>query len=62
MEDIATLNHGNQERITDCLEKITSSSRHILSLVNDALNLSRIERGKVQLEEKAFYGTGLGGR
>lgn len=55
MADIATRNRGNQERITDCLEKITSSSRHLLSLVNDVLDLSRIESGKVQLEEKAFY-------
>lgn len=55
MTDIATRNMGDPARLSDCLEKITAASRHLLSLVNDVLDMSRIESGKVQLEEKPFY-------
>ena len=45
--------HINQtERVKDCLEKIMSSSNHLLSLINDILDMSRIESGKVQIQEK----------
>ena len=54
MVDIATRNRSDQARVTDCLEKIASASSHLLSLVNDVLDMSRIESGKVQLEDKAF--------
>lgn len=55
MTDIATRNMDDPARLFDCLAKITSASRHLLSLVNDVLDMSRIESGKVQLEEKPFY-------
>ena len=42
----------NKERVTDYLEKITQSSNHLLSLINDVLDMSRIESGKVNIEEK----------
>ncbi len=43
---------NNKERITDYLDKISQSSNHLLSLINDVLDMSRIESGKVNIEEK----------
>ncbi|MFR4239935.1 MAG: ATP-binding protein, partial [Butyricicoccus sp.] len=40
-----------QERVKDYLTKTLSSSRHLLALINDILDMSRIESGKLQLEE-----------
>lgn len=54
MADIAVRNSDDQNRVIDCLKKITSASTHLLSLINDVLDMSRIESGKVQLEEKPF--------
>ncbi len=51
----ATLAAGhidNTERVKDCLKKIMSSSNHLLSLINDVLDMSRIESGKITIEEK----------
>ena len=49
---IAANHIDNTDRVRDCLEKITSSSAHLLSLINDILDMSRIESGKVQIQEK----------
>ena len=49
---IAANHIDNTERVKDCLEKIMSSSNHLLSLINDILDMSRIESGKVQIQEK----------
>lgn len=49
---IAESNIDNRERVHDCLEKILSSSNHLLSLINDILDMSRIESGKLTLREK----------
>ena len=49
---IAAAHLDNTERVKDCLEKIMSSSAHLLSLINDILDMSRIESGKVQIQEK----------
>ena len=48
---LAVSNIDNQERVKDYLTKTLSSSRHLLSLINDILDMSRIESGKLQLEE-----------
>ena len=48
---LAVSNIDNQERVRDYLGKILSSSNHLLSLINDVLDMSRIESGKIQLEE-----------
>ena len=49
---IAASHINNTERVKDCLEKIMSSSNHLLSLINDILDMSRIESGKMQIQEK----------
>ena len=42
---------GNDDKIKDYLAKILSSGNHLLSLINDVLDMSRIESGKIHLEE-----------
>ena len=49
---IAASHMDNAERVKDCLDKIMSSSNHLLSLINDILDMSRIESGKVQVQEQ----------
>ena len=49
---LALAHIDNQERARDYLAKITQSSGHLLSLINDVLDMSRIESGKVVIEEK----------
>ena len=48
---LASANTGNEEKIKEYLSKILSSSQHLLSLINDVLDMSRIESGKINLEE-----------
>lgn len=48
---LATEHIDNREKVLNYLEKITTSSSHLLSLINDVLDMSRIESGKIQLEE-----------
>ncbi|MDE6914437.1 MAG: response regulator, partial [Lachnospiraceae bacterium] len=38
--------------VRDCLQKVLSSSNHLLSLINDILDMSRIESGRVQIKEQ----------
>jgi len=54
MTAIAGANLNNPEKVADCLEKITQSSRHLLGLINEVLDMSRIESGKVLLNEEDF--------
>ena len=49
---IAAGHIDNRDRVQDCLEKIMSSSNHLLSLINDILDMSRIESGKLSVQEK----------
>ncbi len=49
---LASTHIDNKERVRDYLSKITQSSNHLLSLINDVLDMSRIESGKMNLEEK----------
>ena len=44
----------NFERVEDCLEKIDFSAKHLLSLINDILDMSRIESGKMKIEAQPF--------
>ncbi len=45
----------NREQVRDYLEKISMSSQHLLSLINDVLDMSRIESGKVTIEEAEVH-------
>ena len=49
---LAQANLDNREKAQEYLKKILSSSNHLLSLVNDILDMSRIESGKLHIEEK----------
>ena len=48
---LATSHIDNKEQVLDYLGKISVSSQHLLSLINDVLDMSRIESGKVTIEE-----------
>ncbi len=54
MTSIAKAHIGDPERVVDCLQKIDVSSKHLLSLINEVLDMSKIESGKVDLNEEAF--------
>mgnify|MGYP002508779953 CR=1 FL=1 len=49
MTAIATANLDNLDQVQNCLKKISLSSRHLLGLVNDVLDMSKIESGKMTL-------------
>ena len=49
---LAETNLDNKPRVQEYLAKIMSSSNHLLSLINDILDMSRIESGKLNIEEK----------
>lgn len=47
------INHIDyKDQVRDCLQKVLASSNHLLSLINDILDMSRIESGKVQIKEQ----------
>ena len=48
---LAVSNIDDKERVKDYLTKTLASSNHLLSLINDVLDMSRIESGKIQLDE-----------
>ncbi len=52
---LAATHIDNREQVLDYLKKISISSQHLLSLINDVLDMSRIESGKVKIEEKAVH-------
>ncbi|MDE6727445.1 MAG: response regulator, partial [Oscillospiraceae bacterium] len=49
---IAVSHIDNKDQVLDSLHKVLSSSNHLLSLINDILDMSRIESGKVQIKEQ----------
>lgn len=54
MTAIAGAHLDDRERVADCLNKITVSSTHLLGLINDVLDMSKIESGKVDIVEEPF--------
>ncbi|MBQ9009661.1 MAG: response regulator [Clostridia bacterium] len=52
---LATSHIDNREQVRDYLSKISVSSQHLLSLINDVLDMSRIESGKMTLEETEIH-------
>lgn len=49
---LAITHIDRQEQVKEYLEKIMTSGNHLLSLINDVLDMSRIESGKIRLDEK----------
>lgn len=54
MTAIAGLHMNDQNRIADCLKKITISSKLLLNLINEVLDMSKLESGKIMLTEETF--------
>ena len=54
MTKIARESGEASEKIAGCLDAITASSRHLLELINDVLDMSRIESGQMELQERRF--------
>ncbi len=52
---LAAAHIDNKKQVADYLGKISVSSEHLLSLINDVLDMSRIESGKVKIEEKETH-------
>ena len=49
MTALACAHIDDQDKVSDCLKKISISSRHLLSLINDVLDMSKIERSQITL-------------
>ena len=54
MTAIAAAHIDDQERVKDSLQKITVASKRLLSLINEVLDMSKIESGKISLTEEDF--------
>ena len=54
MLEIIRKNRDDENRVDDCLNKIQISSEHLLSLINDVLDMSKLESGHMELEHVSF--------
>ena len=54
MLDMIAACRKDEKKVDDCLGKIEISSRHLLSLVNDVLDMSKLENGSMEMEHKPF--------
>jgi signal transduction histidine kinase/ActR/RegA family two-component response regulator len=55
MTKIARMYIDDKERVQDCLNKINISSQHLLAIINEVLDMSKIESGKMELRSEAFH-------
>lgn len=51
---IAMQNLDKPARLNDCMRKISLSSKHLLTLINDVLDMSKIESGKIEIKHEKF--------
>lgn len=54
MLDIIRKNRQDEAKVDDCLDKINLSASHLLALVNDVLNMNKLESGKETIESVSF--------
>lgn len=54
MTEIAKSNLEDRERILDCLKKITLAGNHLLGMINEVLDMSKIDTGKMTLRKESF--------
>ena len=54
MTSIALTHIDEKPRVLDCLQKIQTASAHLMDLVNDVLDMSRIASGRMTLSEEVF--------
>ena len=54
MTDIALAHTDNRDRMIDCLQKVRQASSLLLSIINNVLDMSRIESGKIELHQGSF--------
>ena len=54
MTAIAASHVDDRERVLDSLKKISMASKHLLNLINEVLDMSKIESGKVELKDEPF--------
>ena len=55
MTMLAKAHLGEQSRVADCLDKISISSGHLLSLINDILDMSKIESAQITMNSMAIF-------
>lgn len=46
------MDNRNQDKVKDCLEKIKEAGNHLIGIINDVLEVSRIEQGKINIEKE----------
>ncbi|MFR2693630.1 MAG: PAS domain-containing sensor histidine kinase [Enterocloster bolteae] len=54
LTNLALYSPEDSKKVTECLQKIANSSQLLLGLINDVLDMSKIESGKMQLAETEF--------
>lgn len=54
MTTIAAAYIDDRQRVADCLEKIGYSSKHLMTLINDVLDMSKIDEGKMKIAHEVF--------
>ena len=54
MLQIISKNREDHQKVDECLEKIQMSAEHLLALINDVLDMSKLEAGKVELDHIPF--------
>ena len=54
MTTIAAAYIDDRKRVADCLEKIGYSSKHLMTLINDVLDMSKIDEGKMKIAMRSL--------